>query len=79
MKNDKLLMWVLIAVALMVFFSGYGMMGIWGYGFPGMMSMMYGYGLYGLASLFQLAYRILMFVALVLLVVWLWQKIQNKK
>ena len=78
MKDDETLRWVLIAIAVVVFFGGFGMMRTWSYGFP-WMGMMYGYGFYGLASLFNLAYKILVIVALVFLVVWLWKKIQEKK
>ena len=73
MKNNETFRLILIAVVVLIFFGGFGM-----FGFGGMMSMMYGYGFYGLASIFQFAYRILVFVALILLVVLLWQKIQEK-
>ena len=77
MKNNDVLVWVLIAIVVILIFGGFGMMGFGGYG--SMMGMMYGYGLYGFASLFDLAYKILILAALILFVVWLWQKIGGKK
>jgi uncharacterized membrane protein len=80
MKNNETITWILITAAVIILFSnGFSMIGLgrYGYGYGGMMTMMYGYGLYGLASIFQIIYNLLIMLALVFLVVWLWQKIKN--
>lgn len=67
MKNNETIMWIVIAVIIVLFFSGFGMMG-----FP-FGSMMYGYG-FGFGWLFM----ILIAVALVLFIVWLIKELQKK-
>ncbi len=79
MKNNETLMWILIAIAVIVVFSGFGAMRFSGsYGYGGMMNMMYGsYG--GGMMFFGWLYGILILIALVLFIVWLWNQIQNPR
>lgn len=75
MKNENLL-WTILAVV--VLFSFFGMFGIGrtNYGYNGMMGMMY--GSYGSNMMFfGWTYGIVILVALILLIVWLLQQIQN--
>jgi len=74
MKNETLI-WIIIAVALLVFvFGGVGL-SYGGYG--GMMGMMY--GSYGSGMmLFGWIYGLLILVALVLFIVWLVKQVQKK-
>ncbi|MEK6840640.1 MAG: hypothetical protein AABX79_01675 [Nanoarchaeota archaeon] len=72
MKNETLILVILGAVVMAFLFTG---VGFGGYG--GMMSMMYGsYG--GGMMFFGWIYGILIFVALILLVVWLFKQVQKK-
>ena len=77
MKNEVLVMWILGLVVLLFLFGGFGMMGFGGtYGYGGMMGMMY--GAYGSGMmLFGWLYGILILVALVLLIVWLFKQVQK--
>ena len=73
MKNEALI-WIIIVVAvLFILFGGFGM----GYGnYGGMMGMMYGN--YGSGMMFYgWLYGILVFVALILLIVWLVKQIKK--
>lgn len=78
MDNKNILVWVLALVVLLFLFSGFGMMGFGGtYGYSGMMGMMY--GTYGTGMMFfGWLFGILVLVALVLLITWLFQQIQKK-
>ena len=77
MKNETLLMWILGLVVLLFLFGGFGMMGFGGtYGYGGMMSMMYGYFGSGM-MFFGWLYGLLVLVALVLLIVWLFKQVQK--
>lgn len=67
MKNNETITWILIAIAVIVVFSGFGMMG---FPFGG---MMYGYG-FGFGGLFM----ILILIALVLFIFWLVKELQKK-
>lgn len=76
MKNKNLLMWIFGIAVLLLLFGGYGMMGYGriGYGFGGMMGMMY--GIYGSGMMFfGWIYGILVLVALVLFIIWLFKQI----
>ena len=80
MEDRNLLIWVLAIVVFLFLFEGIGMMGLGSnnYGYSGMMGMMYGG--YGLGMMFfGWIYGVLIFVALVLLILWLFQQVQNKK
>jgi len=70
MKDNESLRWILIAAALVVFFSGYGMMGFPSWG------MMGNYGFSGM-WIFGWLFMTLIFVALVLLIAWLIKQIQK--
>ncbi|MBI2042828.1 hypothetical protein HYT25_00375 [Candidatus Pacearchaeota archaeon] len=74
MKNNETSMWILIAIIIVLFFSGFGMMGFGG----SMMGWMFGYN-YGFMSFFGWAYMVLITVTLVLLIVWLIKQIQNPR
>ena len=72
MKNETLILVIFGAIALALLFTG---VGFGGYG--GMMGMMYGG--YGSGMMFfGWLYGILILVALVLLIVWLFKQIQKK-
>ena len=75
-NNDKnLLFWILGAVVVLFLLGGFGMFGYRssGYGYGG---MMYGFsGMWIFGGLFM----VLILVALVLLIVWLWNQIQNPR
>lgn len=76
MENKETVMWIVIALAILIFFSGFGMMG--GYGYGGMVNMMY--GSYGTgATFFGWIYGILIVVALVLFIIWIARRIQAEK
>ncbi|MFH1325373.1 MAG: hypothetical protein ABIH49_01210 [archaeon] len=78
MKNNETIMWILIAIAVIVVFSGFGAMRFGSYGYGGMRGMMYGG--YGSGMMFfGWLYGILILVALVLFIVWLFKQIQNPK
>jgi uncharacterized membrane protein len=81
MKNDNknILLWVLGIVLALFLLGGFGRVGFgMGYGYGGMMGMMY--GSYGSGMmLFGWLYGILVLVALVLLIIWLWNQIQNPR
>lgn len=70
MKNNETIMWIVIAIAVILVFSGFGMMG---FPFGGMM-----YGSFGF-PLFGWLFMILITVALVFLIIWLFQQIQNPR
>lgn len=67
-KQDNTLVWIVIAVLAVLFFSGFGMMG-----FP-FGNMMFGYGFN-----FGFLFMALIAVALVLFIVWLIKELQGKK
>ena len=75
MKNNQTLMWILVVVIIVLFFGGFGMIG---FPFGGMMSGMFGYN-YGFMPLFGWIYMTLVTVALIMLVIWLFQQIQNPR
>jgi len=80
MKNENLLLWILGIVAGLFLLGGFGMFGYGNtsYGYGGMMGMMYGN--YGSGMMFfGWIYGILITVALVFLIIWLWQQIQNPR
>ena len=72
MKNETLILVIIGAVVLALLFTG---VGFGGYG--GMMSMMYG-GYGSGMMLFGWIYGILILVALILLIMWLFKQIQRK-
>ena len=73
MKNNETALWILVVIIIVLFFSGFGMMGFGG----SMMSWMFGYN-YGFMPFFGWTYMLLITVALVLLIVWLFQQIQKQ-
>jgi len=78
MKEKNLLLWVLGIVAALFLLGGFGMFGYGNssYGYGGMMNMMYGtYG--GGMMFFGWIYGILITVALIFFIIWLFQQIQN--
>jgi len=72
MKNQNLIIGIVIVVLVLLFFGGFGGMMGWNYG---IMGMMYGYdsGMW----IFGWIYMILVSVALVLLIVWLFKQVQK--
>lgn len=77
MKNNETITWILVAIAVIVVFSGFGTMRFGG-GYGGMMSMMYGsYG--GGMMFFGWLYGILILVALVLFIIWIVKQLQNPR
>ena len=80
MKDKNLLFWILGTVVVLFALGGFGMFGYGNasYGYGGMMNMMYGsYG--GGMMFFGWIYGILILIALVLFIAWLWQQIQNPR
>ncbi len=74
MKDRDVLIWSIVAVVILLFFSGFGVMGWGGYG--GMMGMMY--GTYGSGMMaFGWIYGILILAALVLFIAWLVKQLQK--
>ena len=71
MKNEA---WIVAIVAVIVLFFVLSGLGFGGYG--GMMSMMYGYFGSGM-MFFGWLYGLLVLVALVLLIVWLFKQVQK--
>jgi len=71
MKNEA---WIVVVVAVIVLFFVLSGLGFGGYG--GMMSMMYGYFGSGM-MFFGWLYGLLVLVALVLLIVWLFKQVQK--
>ena len=77
MKNNEALMWILVAIAVIVVFSGFGTMRFGG-SYGGMMNMMYGsYG--GGMMFFGWLYGILILVALVLFIIWIVKQLQSPR
>ena len=77
MKNDNLLLWILGIVATLFLLGGFGMFGYGSVGYGGMMGMMYGNN-YGF-PLFGWLFMTLITIALVFLIIWLFQQIQNPR
>ena len=78
MKDSETIRWILIAIAVIVFFSGFGMMRFGSYGYGGMMSLMY--GSYGSGMMFfGWIYGILVLVALVLFIMWLVRQLESPR
>lgn len=78
MDNKNLILWIFGIAVLLFIFGGYGMMGYGrtGYGFGGMMGMMY--GTYGSGMMFfGWIYGALILIALVLFIMWLSKQIQK--
>ncbi len=74
MKNNETITWILIAAAVIILLSnGFGMMGFGNYGYRGMMG---NYGFSGM-WIFGWLFMTLIFVALVLLIVWLVKQLQK--
>lgn len=75
MKNENTLMIILVAIIVLFLFSGFGMMayGMMGFGNFGMMS-----GSYGGMGMFGWLFMVLVAIALILLIIWLIKKIQEK-
>ncbi len=77
MKNNETITWIVIAIAVIVVFSGFGTMRFGG-GYGGMMGMMYGsYG--GGMMFFGWLYGILVLIALVLFIIWIVKQLQNPR
>ncbi len=70
MKNNEVLIWILVAIIVILFFSGFGMP--W---YGGMMGWMMGYG-YGY-PLFGWIFMILITVALILFITWMIKQVQK--
>jgi len=81
MKENEITILVVVVLALVLLFGGFGMMGFSSYGYGGMMNWMYsGFGAgFGFMWLFGGIVTILIVVALVLSIVWLIKQIQNGK
>ena len=78
MKDSETIRWILIAIAVIVFFSGFGMMRFGSYGYGGMMNLMY--GSYGSGMMFfGWIYGILVLVALVLFIMWLVRQLESPR
>ena len=74
MKEDNSLLIVVIVLLVLLFFSGG--IGMMGFGYGGMMTMMA--GTFGLGMmLFGWLFGVLIFVALILFIVWLIKQIQK--
>jgi len=69
MKNNETIIWIVIAIAIILIFSGFNMMG-----FGSMMPRMFGYGFP-----FGWIFMALVTAALVLLIIWLIKQIQNPR
>ena len=72
MKNNDVLIWILVAIIVILVFSGLGMPF-----YGGMMGWMMGYG-YGY-PLFGWLFMILILAALVLFIIWLIKQLQGRK
>lgn len=79
MKNENLLWIVIGIVAVLFLFSGVSIVGYGsrGYGYGGMMNMMYG-GYGSNMMFFGWLYGLLVLVALVFLIIWLYQQISKQ-
>lgn len=73
MKKNELNLAIALIIALFILLGGYSMRG---FGTYGMMGRMYGYGFMGLFGLFFMG---LVFIALVLLIIWLSKSINLLK
>ena len=73
-KEEQTIIWIVIALVVLLFFSGFGMMG---FGYGGMMNMMYGNYGFGF-GIFNFLINILITIGIVLLIVWLIKQIQKK-
>lgn len=69
-KQANTFLYVLLGVLLLLFFANFGTT-MMGYG-----GMMGGYG-YGMMSLFGPLFMLLLFVALILVVIWLYQQVRK--
>lgn len=77
MENNKITLAIfLIIVLVLLLFPFGGMIGGFGYGYGGMMNMMYNYG-FGGTWIFGWLFMAGLIVALVLFIVWLIQQIQK--
>ena len=77
MKDNETIVWILIVVAVIFVFSGFGMFGYVGtsYGYSGMM------GNYGFSGMWVFPWILmtLIFVALILFIIWLARQLQNPR
>jgi len=76
MKDNETIIWILVAVAVIFVFSGFGMFGVGtSYGYSGMM------GNYGFSGMwvFGWLFMTLIFVALILFIIWLARQLQNPR
>ena len=78
-KNETTIV-IVIMVAIVLLFSGFGMMGFGGYGMHNMADWMYGTG-FGFMWIFGMIIWILIITALVLFILWLVKQLesQNKR
>ena len=78
MKDNEKIVWIVVALAVLLFLGGFGMMGFGSYGYGGVMGMMY--GSYGIGAMFfGWLYGLLILTALVLFIIWLVKKINPDK